>query len=220
MVTSDQGVALTTLSTTAEATVTASTGGSAAALNGTVLVTLKPATTVSLTPPASAQLGVPATLTVTPGTNTVIADVSLDFGDGTSFSLGRITSATPVSHIFRQKGEMTVTARATDSEGATTTVSTRVTVTPLAVSGSASPVTATAPKVDDPVTFTIVVTNPFASIDRVVWDFGDGGTQTSEGLQIGHVYVSTGIKVVSAKVYPFQSADATTVIIVVDVKPL
>ena len=220
VVTSDQGIALTTLSTTAEATVTASTGGSAAALTGTVLVTLKPATTVSLTPPTSAQLGVPATLTVTPGTNTVIADVFLDFGDGTSFSLGQITSATQVSHIFRQKGEVTVTARAVDSTGAITTVSTRVAVSPLAVTGSASPTaTTTTPKVGDPVTFTVTPTNASASIERTVWDFGDGTTQSSQSTQITHAYGSTGAKVVSVAVYPFGSDDATSVIIVVDIKP-
>ena len=220
VVTTDQGIALTTLSTTADATVTASSGGSAAAITGTVAVTLRPATTISVTPPATAQLGVPATMTVTPGSGTIIADVWLDFGDGTSFSLGRLTSAASVSHIFRRKGEVTVTAQATDSEGATTTVSTRVAVSPLAVVGSSSPAsTATTPKAGDPITFTITPANASASIDRVQWDFGDGASQSSQSTQITHAYGSTGPKVVTAAVYPFGSDDPTSVIIVVDVKP-
>lgn len=219
VVTSDQGVALTTLSTTAEATVTASTGGSATALTGTVIVTLKPATTVSITPPTSAQLGVPASVTVTPGTTTVITDAFLDFGDGTSLPLGAISSPTTVTHIFRRKGEVTMTARVTDGSGATTTVSTQVAVAKLAVTGAAFPTpTATTPKVGDQVTFTITPANASASIDRVVWDFGDGQIQSSDSTQITHVYGAAGGKVVSAAVYPFGSSDTTTVLIVVEVK--
>jgi len=40
--TNDQGFAVTSLTTTAEATVTASTGGAATALNGTVTITIRP----------------------------------------------------------------------------------------------------------------------------------------------------------------------------------
>lgn len=216
----DQGLASTTLSTTQEATVTASTGGSATALNGTVIVTLKPATTINLSPPTSAMLGVPASITVTPGTTTVITDVTLDFGDGSGFSLGRITAATPVSHFFRRSGELVVTARATDGEGAITTVSSHVGVVPLGGVGSSLPAsTATTPRVGDAVTFTVTPTNANAVLDRIEWDFGDGQLQASQAWQISHVYGAQGSRVVTAKVFPFNSSQASTILIVVDIKP-
>src|SRR5689334_11626368 len=119
-VSNDLGVAQTSLTTVAEATVTATAGGSATALNGTVLVTLKPAATVVLTAPSSASLGVPAAFKVAPGTGTFVSNVTLDFGDGATLDMGRVTAETSLSHFFRRAGEATVTARVTDGEGAVT----------------------------------------------------------------------------------------------------
>jgi hypothetical protein len=217
--TNELGFALTKLTTTTEATVTATTGGSATSLSGTVTVTVRPATTLAITPPPSAMLGVPASFTITPGTETVITGVEIDFGDGTSASLGSVTYATLVSHLFRRTGELTVTARATATDGGSTTVSTRVSVVPLGVVGSASPPpTATTPKVGDTITLTVTPTNATAVIDRVQWDFGDGAYQTTESTSIMHAYGSSGPKVATARVFPYGSGEATTVLIVVDVK--
>jgi hypothetical protein len=217
-VTNEHGFASTTLSTTAEATVTATSGGSATALNGTVTVTLKPATTISITPPASAMLGVPAAFTITPGTTTLITDVDVDFGDGEDVSLGAISSATNVSHLFRETGEVTVRVTARDSAGDETTVSTNVSVVPLTATGAASPLSDTEPEVGDTVTFTVTPAAG-AAVDRYRWDFGDGQTLTSQSNQITHKYNASGTKVVSVRVFPFGSDEFTTVLIVVDVKP-
>jgi hypothetical protein len=56
-----------------------------------------------------------------------ITSMSIDFGDGESVSLPG--SATTVAHVFRRSGTFTVTARATDSAGATGSGSTVIVVT-------------------------------------------------------------------------------------------
>jgi hypothetical protein len=215
----DLGVATTQLTTTAESTVTASAGGSATALSGTVLVTLRPRTTLAITPPTNAMAAVPAAFTVTPGTNTVITDVTLDFGDGDRASLGGITGATTVSHVYRSSNVYTVTARATDAQGVTTPVSTQVAVSNLVAAGSASPSTSTAPRPGDVVTFTVT---PAANalITSYVWDFGDGGDPVATSSnQITHSYTTAGPKITSVRLLTVGGGTAATVLIPVDVKP-
>jgi hypothetical protein len=200
--TNASGVASTSLTTTQEATVTATTGGASAALSDTVIVTIKPRTGVTLTPPASATVGVPATFTVTPNANAVLTDVEIDFGDGTSASLGGITSLTSITHPFRSPGVRTVTATATDSEGGRGTVSTQVSVAPLQVTLSAN-VTGNA------VALTAVPT-PNAIIDRFEWDFGDGTTFVTNGNQTVHGYDSPGRRVITVRAVPIGNGTAAT----------
>jgi hypothetical protein len=220
VLTNEQGFALTTLYTTAEATVTASTGGSATSLNGTVLVTLSPAATIGITPPTSVMLGVPATFTITPGTTSAITGVTVDFGDGTTpVPLGRLTSATPVQHRFRYSGDAVVTVRAVDGENTPTTVSTVVAVSQMTITSvTALPSSTTAPKVGDTVTFQVTPATG-ASVDQYVWDFGDGTNATTQASVITHVYTSSGSKVATVKAYPAGSSEATTSLVAVDVKP-
>src|SRR5690606_29563599 len=111
-----------------EATVTANTGGTSFDLAASVTVTLKPRAVASIAPPPSATVGVPAAFTITPGANAVLTDVVVSFGDGHSASLGAITAATQVTHVFRAPGVMTVTATATDGQGESGTASTQVAV--------------------------------------------------------------------------------------------
>jgi hypothetical protein len=214
--TNDDGYASAILKTTAEATVTATSGG-AGDLRGTVVVSVRPSTTVNITPPVSAMLGVPAAFTITPGAGTRITNVDVDFGDGTGVSLGAISSATNVSHIFRESGELTVEVTATDSDGEERTVATSVGVIPLTASGSSSPATTTAPEVGDTVTFTVTPA-PGAAVDRYRWDFGDGTIRTTGSNQLTHSFSKAGPTVVTVRVFPFASEEFTTVLIVVDVK--
>jgi hypothetical protein len=220
VLTNEQGFALTTLSTTAEATVTASTGGSATALNGTVLVTLTAAASISITPPASAMLGVASTFTLTPGTTGVITNVTVNFGDGSAPQpLGHLTSATAVQHRFRHTGDVLVTVSATDAEGTPTTVSTIVSVSPLTITGvTALPSSTTAPKVGETVTFSVTPAAG-AAVDQYAWDFGDGVTASTQSSVITHVYASAGSKIATVKVYPAGADEATTSLVSVDVKP-
>jgi hypothetical protein len=196
----DQGIASTTLTTTAESTVTATAGGTATSLTGTVTVTLRPRTTVSIGGPSSGTVGVPVSFTITPGATTIVTDVDVDFGDGSDdFNAGAISSATSASHVFTHSGTFTVTARAYDSQGGSTSVSTQVAIAPLLVSVVASPSSDTEPRVGDVVGFTATTTPGGALIDAYTWNFGDGtDPQTSQSFQVEHTYHSSGTKTVTA----------------------
>lgn len=212
-VTDDNGVATTVLSTTQEATVTANVGGSTWDLAGSITVTLRPRTTVAIQPPASATVGVPATFTITPGANAVITDVHLSFGDGQSLSLGSITAATTVTHVFRSAGTKTVTATATDSQNGTGTSSTQVAVAPLQVSLLVSP--ATVPR-GSHVTFT-AVPSPGAIIDRYIWNFGDGAGDVVTGSPAVRNYPTAGVRIVSVTAVPFGNGTPATALAQVEV---
>jgi hypothetical protein len=198
--TDSSGNTTTTLTTTqGPATVTASAGGGTSALSGTVVVTLKPATTVTITPPATATVSTPAAFTITVGANTIVTDVSVDYGDGSSVDVGALTGSTTVQHFFGDSGVFTVTATATDSTGAKTKQSTQVAVAPLVAIGSASP---SSVLISNPVTFTVSVTPTNASISQYVWDFGEGDPPLSTGNQVSHLFVSKGFHTVSVHVIP------------------
>jgi hypothetical protein len=193
------GIATTTLTTTQEATVTASAGGSTAALTGTVTVTIRPRTTIAITTTAtSATVAVPVTFTVTPSANSVITNVTVDFGDGRIADLGTITGATTVSHPFRFQGVATVTARATDSDGAVGSSSIELAVAPLNVVLSANP---SQPSTHTPVSFTATLPAG-AIVDRFEWNFGDNtGTSTSSNQAVKS-YPTVGTYVVAVRVQP------------------
>jgi hypothetical protein len=212
-ISSDQGIAQTTLTTTEAATVTALTGGGTAALSGTVKVGLKARTTVSIAAPASATVAVPAAFTVTPGTGAIITNVTVDFGDGSSAQLGAITAATQISHPFRAQGVQTVKVTATDSDGGTGVASTQVAVSPLVVSLSYSP---SAPTPNAGVTFTATASTG-ALIDKYEWDFGDGSSTSTTSNTTVHVY-NNGRYLVSLKVTPFGNGTPIQTVTLVDVK--
>lgn len=198
-ISNDQGYATTTLTTIANATVTATTGGASAATTGTVDVTLKPRTAVSFsTVPASAVVAVPVVFGLTPGTGAILTNVVVDFGDGSSASLGGITGATNIAHVFRSVGVKTVTATATDSQGGTGSVSTQIAVAPLALTLASTPDN---PIVGTTVTFTVTPSTG-ALIDHYDWNFGDGSTGTSTGTQVTHAYGSAAVFPVSVTATP------------------
>ncbi len=207
----DQGFAATQLTTTQAATVTASAGGATAALSGTVAITLRPRTTIELTAPASATIGVPASFTVVPGANTIITDVVVDFGDGTSLSLDSVSSSRSFSHLFADFGVKRIVARATDSEGVVTTAATEVVVSPMSVSLSMSPGSLTTTT-----TATFTATVPAnASILRYEWNFGDGTTAQTTAPQVQHRFPSAVEYTVSLRVVPTVGPAATVLLPVV-----
>jgi hypothetical protein len=217
----DQGIASTTLTTTAESTVTATAGGTATSLSGTVTVTLRPQTTVSISGPASGTVAVPVSFTITPGATTIITDVEVDYGDGSDdFHLGSISSATSAAHVFTHSGVFTITARAVDSQGESTEVSTQVAIAPLHVSVVAAPSSDTEPQVGDRVGFTATTSPDGALIDSYEWNFGDGTEpQTSQSFQVEHTYHSSGTKTVTACLTISGGGDTVCGIGSVDVKP-
>ena len=209
------GVATTVLTTTQEATVTASAGGSAANLTGTVTVTLKPRTTVSISAPPSATVGVPSSFTVTPGANAVITNLVVSFSDGGSQSLGAVTGATQIAHVFKTPGVATITATATDSEGGTGSASAQVAVAPLQVSLSVSPSTVL---VNSLASF-VATPSAGAVIERYEWNFNDGRGTVVTGPTAYVSYPVAGSRPVSVRAIPLGGgtpADASTVVNVVN----
>ena len=190
------GEATTTLTTRSAATVTATAGSRTA----TVAVAVNNAPTITVTPSGTPTAGEATTFTVvvTAGTNR-ITNAAIDFGDGTSLTLGAATGTTTVSHVYAAAGSYTVVATATDSSGEEVSVATVISVaaqTPLNVTlTKTSP--STDPAVDTPVIFTAVATPATVAIVRFEWAFGDGTSVNTSGASTSHAYSSPGIKTVT-----------------------
>jgi hypothetical protein len=215
--TDNTGSASTTLNTTAAATVTASAGGGTgitpgngttpgtpappSTLSGTVAITVLPNSTVSLTAPSGVvTVSTPTTFTVNVGTTVITLDVLMNFGDGEKFSLGPISAATSVSHLYGSPGSFTASATASFADGTSKTVSSSVVVADYQVSaacggnvtfGSTSTLTGT-------------VTPAGMSINDFIWDFGDEGTQ--HGNPTTHTFQSRGTKTVKFTVVPTKGS--------------
>ncbi len=194
----DQGIAASTLTTAVAADVTATVG----AITGTAKVTLAARTGITITPPSSLQAGQPGSFTVGVSSSANVVNVSVDWGDGGSISLGAISGSTTVSHTYNTDGAYTVTATATDSAGNHESVSTVTTVLaapPVQVTLQAS---STQPVTGQTVTFTATTgTLPAgAVIQRYDWNFGDGATTSTTSGAATHIYSSTGPKDISVTV--------------------
>ncbi len=215
------GEARASLVTSRDTVVKARVGTKEAQVN--VRATTLPTVTLAASP-ASPIVSQPVTFTVTPGTpganGNAIRNVTLDFGDGSApASLGAITSATSVSHVYNRADTYTVTASVSDIAGQQTSNSMSLTVQRAVVGVSVS---ASAPntQVGTPVTFTVTVTNPNnAVIQSVLLRFGDGGTATlppTGGTQ-SKVYTTAGTYTVRAQALDPSGnvvAEGTTQIIV------
>ena len=91
------------LTTTKQAKVTANVAGKTA----DVTVGLNPRTGISITPPTTnVSAGLPATFTVNVSNTANIRDVTVDWGDGRSQSLGAISGSTPVTHTYAEAGQL------------------------------------------------------------------------------------------------------------------
>jgi hypothetical protein len=93
-----------------------------------VTIVQRPPVGLTVTPP-SGPISTNFTFTVTPTPGALIQNVTLDYGDGTSDTLGAITAPTTRTHQFSSTGPKTVTARQTEVNGALTIASVTVTVT-------------------------------------------------------------------------------------------
>ena len=178
--------------------------------SGSVTINVLNAPTIIITPPASVQKGVPAafTFTVTAATSngSAVKDVSVNWGDGQSQSLGRIHwRANRYPHLH-EHGTFVISATVTDVAGGSTPVSTSITVVPLAgtaVIVEPSVFTATTTTA---ITFTITITPPTGvGIVSSSIDYGDGQVDqlgASTSAKKAHQYATTGQKnVVVSAVY-------------------
>ena len=208
------GNALSTLTTSQQAVVTASVGATAPATgggtggtggtttsggqaSGSVTVTVTATPTLLITPPQTPSAGLPASFTfaVTNVANGAVArSVTVDWGDGSIRQpLGAISGSAVVVHVYNAAGPYTVTAVMLDSAGQTTVQSTSITVIPVA-----SPTIVITPSVPTSctgagicnVTFQIQVTPPIGiGIVSVLVDFGDGVHVTNLGGLTGSTQV-------------------------------
>lgn len=190
-VTDALGEARSTLTSNQESRVTARAGTK---VSSEVVVGVRPATGLSVTPPATAPLaGAVTTISVAPiGTNAVVRNVVVDFGDGSSTSLGTISSATTVPHAYQSSGTYSVRVTGIDSNGESVSGGTSVIVLPSApvnVNLTASPNPAT---VGAQVTFTAAVTPATTAVERFNWNFGDGVTTSTSGTTTSHGYGAAG----------------------------
>jgi hypothetical protein len=195
--TDDSGTARTSLTTTREATVIANVAGKTAELT----VGLNPRTGISITGPSnSVAAGLPATFTVGVGQNANVRDVTVDFGDGFEQSLGAISGSTTVQHTYNTAGSFPVTATATEASGFTERVSTSVTILPGQPPGVIITPSSSAPTVNQIITLTATVSGATSTIQRYIWDFGDGTTRITTGPQTTKSYSTTGTKVIQVTV--------------------
>ena len=218
-VTSDSaGEARVTL-TTNRSTVVSATSGSKTSSNLTVTVRSGPALTFTCAPTsgtgncsavqAAANNTATVVFTIAKATDSSnLATASIDFGDGTSQSLGPLASSTTVSHAYAGPSSsaprtFTAVVTATDINGERTSATTTVTVTariertPINVALSATCGTATVQ--GQRCEFTATVTGGGeggtgnAAIQTYEWDFGDSSDDvTTSGNITSHVYTSDG----------------------------
>lgn len=196
--TDTDGNAVTTLTTTKTAKVTAS-AGTATTGAAPLTVTVNPfgLSGFSAANGGATTTGVPLVFTVTPATGANISNVHVTFGDGRSTDLGPISAATSVSNSYCSAGNYTAIATVSDAAGGTGQLSTTVIIGALPVT-LASSGTAT---VASPLTFTAGgITG--AQISHYEWTFDDGtGSQTTSAPQISHTFGSNGIKNVRVDVF-------------------
>ena len=156
----------------------------------TTSVTVVPAPlTLIITAPASPSAGLPASFTIVPGvpanSGDSVKSVQILWGDGTAAQeLGAISSSTVVTHVFREKGNYTITGTVTDVAGNSVTVYTAVTVIP--VPNPTINITPSVPTIHSTTTnvsFQIQVTTPSGvAIQDASIDFGDSHTDSLGGL--------------------------------------
>lgn len=224
------GIASTTLTTSVQATVTATVGVQAPPTGGTdgtgtggttsgqasatVTVNVNPLPTVSITPPSgtlTADSPIVFTITVSPGANSTaqIKEVIVNFGDGKSVNLGAVSGTTTVSHEY-DDGTFTVRVTATDTLGGVTSAATVIVVQPQPPLGVTINHSQFAAGGNTTVTFTATVTPATAVVSSYFWTFGDGTSQTTSSNSTVKQYVTgSGVKIVEVTVTTTTGQRAT-----------
>jgi hypothetical protein len=198
--TDETGTARTTLSTSRITKVTANVAGKTAE----VTVGVNPRTGVTLAAPTTpVSAGVPATFTVGVGTTANVTDVTINFGDGTSRSLGALSGSTTIQHTYNEAGSYPVSVTATEASGFTERVSTSITILP----GQPPAVTITAsnnnPAPGETVIFTATVTGATSTILRYEWNFGRAAvppTASTTGNRATASYLTSGTSIITVRV--------------------
>ncbi len=171
-----------------------------------VQVERAPAISVVITAsPTSPVVDQPVTFMVTvtpPAHGPAVRGATIDFGDGTRESLGALTGAVNITHLYRTPGSRVVTVVVEDATGRRHVGSVGIAVSAPPMVGVTVTVSPTSPVVDQPVTFTVTVTPPAhgPAVDEVVIDFDDGDKESLGALAgsrtVAHVYKRAGSYVV------------------------
>lgn len=218
-VTNGNGAAVTVLTTSQQATVTASvgvqgssgTGGtgsgsssstSSGQSSGTVTVNVRNAPSITVTAPTTTIFkGVAARFTFTVTTaatnGSAVREVKVNWGDGRTDILGTFTGSQTQDHIFTNDGTFVVTGTVTDGSGDFNTTSTTVSVLNLpkaSVLVTPSSFSATAPAT---IAFTIAISGlpTGVSLRSVSIDYGDGQSEelgATASASRSHVYTTGG----------------------------
>ena len=202
------GIARTTLTTTAEAMVTATVAGQT---SEQLTVGLNPRTGISITgPTTTVAAGQPVTFTVNVNAEANIQDVSIDFGDGSSQSVGALSGSTTIQHVYDEAGTFSVRATARDASGFTETVGTSVTVLPAQPPTVTLTASNSNPTIGELVQITASVSGATSSIIRYEWTFGPGAdrpSQTTSSNRVNVTWSTIGTKIVTVRVVQAAGPD-------------
>jgi hypothetical protein len=220
--TDENGNAVTTLTTSRAADVTATAGKSTQKLS--IGVNTGPSISLSGPAPPNPTAGQPVTFTVTvavPGTTTgtpagaAVRTVTVDFGDGSPVQSIGTAPSTSVTHTYFNPGTYTVTGTATDANGERSQATSGVSVLPkqpLTVSMTTSPNPA---KANAPVTFTATPPMTMPSgvfVDHYEWSFGDGASRSTSSSSTSHVYTVPGTYVAQVTLVASDGSRANAVV--------
>src|SRR6266540_2854653 len=131
--------------------------------------------------PSSPETGQQVTFTASATGGTSPYTFSWDFGDGGTAAVN------PATHTYSSSGSFVVTVTAKDATGASATSSQTVTV--AAALGVSFTINPTSPEANLAESFTATTTGGVGP-DSFHWDFGDGGTSTTNPAS--HMYASSG----------------------------
>ena len=205
IVTNFAGQALVTLTTSKDATVTATAGSAAGGstttgASGSVKVTVSSSPDLTITTTTTNPTeGQPVTFNLTVGSasSESFQSIVIDFGDGTNSGLLSGTSQS-VGHIYESSGTFTVTATGITPSGSTKRATSVLTVAERGVVNVTIARTPTDTiNVNEVVTFT--GTTSATSVRTYSWNFGDGQTFNGSS-QVSHTYTTTGRKTVTLTV--------------------
>lgn len=168
--TDGSGVASVTLTTSRETKVTATVSGD---VKADVTVKVNPRIGITITPPTTAPTaGLATTFQVAVASTSNVQNVRMEWGDGSSQNLGAISGTTTVSHTYRDEGNYTVTAVATEASGEQATVSTAVQVLPQQPPSVTVTSSNNNPGLNETVILTASVSGASSTIQSYQWDLG------------------------------------------------
>ena len=165
-VTDAAGIARTTLTATAEATVKATAGSK----SGELIVKVAARSGLNVTATDNTpNVGEPVTFTIETASNQVVTNARIDYGDGQGRFLGTVSGRRTDVHTYSSTGERLVVVTADNGENASTSVS---------VGGANASITATpeSPQINQSTTLTVAGLSTNTQVREYRWNFGDGTT--------------------------------------------